>query len=41
MKREVMEECEGQADAVINKLDDIKQQLLNKKNQLKRELGLF
>ena len=38
-KMELMEDCEGQADGVINKLQDMKQQLISKKNQLRKELG--
>jgi hypothetical protein len=34
-----MEECEGQADGVIEKLQDLKSQLIAKRNQLKEELG--
>ncbi len=35
-----MDECEGQADGVIEKLQDLKLQLIAKRNQLREELGL-
>ncbi len=35
-----MEDCEDQADGVIEKLQDLKSQLIAKRNQLKEELGL-
>lgn len=37
---ELMEECEGQADGVIEKLQDLKLQLIAKRNQLREELSL-
>jgi hypothetical protein len=35
-----MEDCEDQADGVIEKLQDLKSQLIAKRNQLREELGL-
>lgn len=39
-KMDLMEQCEGQTDGVINKLQELKKQLIEKKEKLRRELGL-
>ena len=39
-KTDLMDQCEGQSDGLINKFQALKQQLIAKRDQLEAELGM-